>query len=105
MSVIKPHLCQIYTDKWFHRSTAFCSFSVIFPDILQAWKKTANLKKNWINLEIFSAENSHWAILAQLNNLSDAEMFENVPAESDKYVLYDISTTGVKIARTHANGK
>ena len=44
MSVIKLHLCQIYTDKWFHRCPAFCSFSVKCPGILQRWKKSANLK-------------------------------------------------------------
>ena len=69
-------------------------------------KKKTQMAKNRTNLEIFSAENSHWAILAQLNNFTDMEIFENDPTESGKYVLYDIiTTTDVKIAWTHANRK
>ena len=40
-----------------------------------------------------------------LHNHTVAEKFENVPIESDEYLLYDITTTDVKIAWTHGNGK
>ena len=39
------------------------------------------------------------------NNLAATDISESIQTENDEYLLYDITTTDVTIARTHAISK